>query len=191
MVNRAYIIHGWGGNPQEGWFPWLKAALEKKQWDVVVPLMPNPSHPTIEAWVAFLSEVATTVNEGSLFIGHSIGCQAIVRFVETLNFGTKVGGIELVAPWMSLLSYEAAEEKAIAKPWETTPIDFPKVRAMCPHVSALFSDNDPFVGVENEKLFKEKLGAKTQMLHAHGHFSGSDGVTELPEVLQDIDRMRR
>ena len=26
MTKRAFIIHGWDGYPDEGWFPWLKFA---------------------------------------------------------------------------------------------------------------------------------------------------------------------
>jgi len=29
-MKRVFIIHGWGGNPEEGWLPWLKKELEAK-----------------------------------------------------------------------------------------------------------------------------------------------------------------
>jgi hypothetical protein len=28
-AKRVFIIHGWEGYPEEGWFPWLKKELEK------------------------------------------------------------------------------------------------------------------------------------------------------------------
>jgi predicted alpha/beta hydrolase family esterase len=28
MTERVFIIHGWEGYPEEGWFPWLKKELE-------------------------------------------------------------------------------------------------------------------------------------------------------------------
>ena len=29
-MKRVFIIHGWDGYPEEGWFPWLKEELEKE-----------------------------------------------------------------------------------------------------------------------------------------------------------------
>lgn len=28
MNKRIFIIHGWDGFPEEGWFPWLNKAME-------------------------------------------------------------------------------------------------------------------------------------------------------------------
>ena len=30
-MKRAFIIHGWGGHPEERWYPWAKNELEKKR----------------------------------------------------------------------------------------------------------------------------------------------------------------
>jgi predicted alpha/beta hydrolase family esterase len=51
---------------------------------------------------------------------------------------------------------------------------------------AVFSDDDEVVPQESRKLFGERLGAKTATEHAKGHFSGSDGMKELPVVLEAI-----
>jgi esterase/lipase len=37
-MKKVFIIHGWDGYPEEGWFPWLKKELEKKGFSVFVPL---------------------------------------------------------------------------------------------------------------------------------------------------------
>ena len=59
-------------------------------------------------------------------------------------------------------------------------------KKICPKITAIFSDNDPFVHLDNIKLFQEKLGAEITMEHAKGHFSGSDGITKLPSALDAI-----
>jgi predicted alpha/beta hydrolase family esterase len=51
---------------------------------------------------------------------------------------------------------------------------------------AIFSDSDPYVPLSQEGLFREKLGAKTMVLHARGHFSSSEGTTKLPEALAAV-----
>lgn len=37
MVKRVVIAHGWDGHPNEIWFPWLKAELEKREFEVIIP----------------------------------------------------------------------------------------------------------------------------------------------------------
>ena len=79
-MKKAYIIHGWGGNPQESWLPWLKEELEKRNFKVNIIKMPNPNHPTIKSWVGKLEKVVKADSETYL-IGHSICCQTILRYL--------------------------------------------------------------------------------------------------------------
>lgn len=185
MSKRAFIIHGWGGNPEEGWFPWLKEQLERKGFVVTVPEMPDTENPQIESWINYLKEVVGEVDEQTFFIGHSIGCQTIMRYVETLPEGKKIGGAVFVAGWFHLMGL-GEEELPIAEPWLTTPIDCEKVLLHMCAPKAIFSDNDPVVPASEKEIFENNLQAECVMLHDMGHFSGSDGVTELPEVFDAI-----
>ena len=186
MTKRAFIIHGWDGCPDEGWFPWLKIELEKNGFQVHAPAMPESAEPKIEAWVSHLSKIVGDVDENTYFVGHSIGCQTILRFLESLPADKKVGGAAFVAGWFTLMTLKTDEEKEIAKPWLETPIDFDKAKQHTKKFFAVFSDDDEVVPQENKKLFEERLGAKTATEHAKGHFSGSDGVKELPVILEAI-----
>ena len=93
MNRRVFIVHGWGGNPKEGWFPWLRNELEKRNFEVSVPEMPDTNHPLIGSWVRTLAEVVGTPDSETYFVGHSIGCQTIFRYLETI--GQSAGGIEI------------------------------------------------------------------------------------------------
>lgn len=46
-MKRVFIIHGWEGYPEEGWFPWLKKELEEKSFAVQVLVMPDTDKPQI------------------------------------------------------------------------------------------------------------------------------------------------
>jgi predicted alpha/beta hydrolase family esterase len=51
----------------------------------------------------------------------------------------------------------------------------------------IFSKDDPVVPFdENLPIFRDKLGAEIIVEEGKGHFSGSDGVTELPSALEAI-----
>ena len=186
MKKRVFIIHGWGGSPQEGWFPWLKTELENKGFFVQIPPMPDTENPKIETWVPYLNQIVGNVDENTFFVGHSIGCQTILRYLETLPNNKKIGGAVFVAGWFYLNNLKE-EEKQIAKLWLEARIDFEKIRKICPKIKVFLSDNDPFDAQEaNKKILKKKLGAKVMIQHNMGHFSGSDNVTKLPIALDTI-----
>lgn len=192
MNKRVFIVHGWGGHPQEGWFPWLKSELEKKGFLVTVPAMPNASVPRIEEWVPALAAAVGKIDANTYFVGHSIGCQAVIRYLVGLPAGSKIGGAVFVAGFFELLNIGSTEAPEIAKPWLESPIDYAKIRTISNKYFGIFSENDKFVPVENIKLFEERIGAKTFLENGgvnFKHFSGSDGVTELPKALELILEM--
>lgn len=185
MKKRAFIIHGWSGHPDEHWLPWLKEELEQKGFEVHVPLMSRNDDPVIEEWDARLAEVVGSSDENTYFIGHSIGCQAIMRYLATRD--EKAGGCVFVAGWFWLDNMENAHEEKIAEPWINQPIDFGKVMAATNNISVFISDTDDFGKVEeNTKAFQENLHAKVKVLHDMGHFTTGDGVTEVPMVLEAV-----
>jgi hypothetical protein len=153
--------------------------------------MTDAAEPKIDKWVPFLSKLIGEPDENSYLIGHSIGCQTVLRYLETLE-DKKIGGAVLVAGWLMRLTGDLSKEEiAIARPWIETPIDYQKVKRSCLSIVAIFSDNDPYVYIDNKKLFEERLGATTVVEHQKGHFSGSDGVTELPSALNSVLEMAK
>lgn len=182
---KAYIVHGWGGNSKEGWFPWLRKELESRGIEAVVFDMPETENPKIETWVPYLQNNIPNPDEGTILIGHSIGCQTILRYLEKLPEKLKIGKVILVAPWFNLANLQGEEEISIAKPWLETPIDEKKVLRHASKITAIFSDNDFYDCLEeNKKIFSERYGAEIIVEHNKGHFSGGEGTTELPVVLE-------
>src|SRR3989338_8699388 len=189
-MKRVFIIHGWNGSPEGCWIPWLKQELEKRGFEVTAPEMPKPSEPKIETWVPFLSKIVGKPDAETYFVGHSIGCQTIIRYLETLPENTKIGGAVFVAGWYNVRNLETEEEKRIAGPWVNTPHNDEKIRKIVNKATAIFSDNDPFVQPENQESWKEKVGAKIIVEHNKGHFTESDGVSTLPSALDAVLGMK-
>ena len=187
MNGRVFIIHRWGGNPNADWYPWLSNALESRGFEVFVPGMPNPDKPTIEEWVSAISNTVGKVDENTYFVGHSIGCQAILRFMEKA-MGT-AGGLLLVAPWLHLkkAAYESEEDRRIARPWIEKPIDFGKIKAR--EIRVIMATGDPYVPIEDSKIFEEMLGAIVNIMPIDTHFTEQDGYTELHVTLNEFMKM--
>jgi len=193
VPKRVFIVHGWGGTPDDHWCPWLKKMLLERGFEVYVPQMPNTNEPRIATWVPYLAKVVGKADENTYFVGHSIGCQAILRYLETLERTVKVGGAVFVAGFFNLISgsMETDAEKSIAKEWIGTPIDFQLVRDHLNKSTAIFSDNDPDVPLSDSKIFDSVLGSKIIVHPNRGHFTKEDGVTELHVAFNEIMQMAK
>ncbi|PIU75687.1 hypothetical protein COS75_02970 [Candidatus Pacearchaeota archaeon CG06_land_8_20_14_3_00_35_12] len=185
MKKRVFIIHGWGGTPKEAWFPWLEKELEKRNFYVEIPKMPDTENPKINSWTNYIKKVVGKADKNTFFVGHSIGCQAIMRYLEKLPEKTKVGGVVFVAGWFNLMGLEP-EEKPIAKPWLETPINFRKIKQHTKKFIAIFSGNDYYVPLSDEKLFKKRLNAKTIIKNNQGHFDESENIRKLKVALDAV-----
>jgi predicted alpha/beta hydrolase family esterase len=183
-MKKIYLIHGWGGTGSGGWFDWIKEEM-KDRAEVYSFDMPNTEEPKIEEWIDFLKENVKELDEETYFIGHSVGSQAVLRYLETLDSNIKIKGCIFVAPWMELdkttIEEEGEEGVEIARPWMETPIDFEKVKKHTNNFLCILSDNDPYVPLDEAEKFKERLGAKTIIKHNHGHFNET---IEIPEISQ-------
>lgn len=189
MSKRVYIIHGWEGFPEEGWFPWLKGELEKRGFEVSVPQMPDAGNPRIENWVPAISKLVGKADQDTYFVGHSMGVQAIARYLESLPEGLIIGGVVFVAGFFKRLTglEDDEETQSLRRHWLEAPLDLNKVKKHLKSSAAVFSDNDPFVPLDNQEDFRDKLGSKIIVEHQMGHFSGpSDNIIELPIVLEEL-----
>ncbi|MDO8565798.1 MAG: alpha/beta hydrolase [Candidatus Moranbacteria bacterium] len=187
-MKRIFIVHGWAGYPEEGWFPWLKKELETRGFIVVVPQLPDPENPRIEGWVAQLAETVGVPDKDCFFVGHSIGCPTIAHYLESLPDGVTVGGAVFVAGFfrkLTNLEGDAATQET-AKLWLEAPLDLEKVKSHLAKSVAIFSDNDPYVPLDNQDDFCDKLGSEIIVEHKQGHFSGSTGTTALPIALESV-----
>ena len=177
---RVIIVHRWSGGPSDDWRPWLKKELEKRGYEVLNPEMPDRDTPVIGSWVRRLAEVAGTPDARTYFVGHSIGCQAILRYLQTIN--TPVGGAVFVAGWFNLKNMEDAEVEEIAKPWIKTPIDIAKIKKVLPKSVLIISDNDPYDALEENKRRFGEFGARVVVVPGAGHFTAG----EVPVILEQV-----
>ena len=155
-----------------------------------MPEMPETDNPKMESWVAYLKEQVGVADEDTYFVGHSIGCLAILRYLE--KYQERIGGAVLVAPWITLNpeSFADPEDKKVVDDWTKDGFDWTKIKSLCSNFVAVFSEDDPDVPlVENKPIFEKELGARIIVESAKGHFTTDAGVTELPSALDAILKM--
>lgn len=186
-MKRVVIIHCWDGYPEYCWYPQTKKELEDKGFKIEVPLMPETNLPKLSLWLPKLQEVADEPNEDLYLVGHSAGVITILRYLEKLEEGKKVGGVVMVSGFTDNLGYEEL------KNFFETPIDFERVKTKSKYFVAIHSDNDPYVPLKYGDIFKEELRAKLIVKHDMRHFSGpvdeTQSIISLPEVSASILEM--
>lgn len=181
MVKKAFLVHGWEQTPEMGWLPWLKGELEKRGFEAIAPAMPDTNNPRMDAWIGHLAKTVGEPDKDCYFVGHSLGCVTILRYLESLKEDQHVGGAVLVAGFSSNLGYKELEN------FFPRPVDWNKIKPHCNKFVAIHSDNDPWVSIHyGNEIFKEYLGAEVIIKHNMKHFSDSDGINELPDALDSV-----
>lgn len=182
---KVFLVHGWEGRPDNHWFPWLSWELKARGFEVHALSMPHPEQPKVAEWVATLKDAVGRPNENTYFVGHSLGCVAVVRYIVQLAKKAQVGGCVFVAGFSGNLTIPEIEE------FYSLPLDMEKARIHCSKFVAIFSDNDEYVPMERSLEFQKALGAKAILERGKGHFSKGDGVTALPSVFKSIIEMSK
>ncbi|HLL00294.1 MAG TPA: alpha/beta hydrolase [Myxococcaceae bacterium] len=184
MDRSLVIVPRWAGRPDTDFYPWLEAKLREAPhgFSSVRTLdMPNPAQPTIEAWVGTLAQaLGPAPAPSTVLMGHSVGCQAVLRYLATLPPGHVIDGVLLVAGW-----WEVDKPWESLRPWLQPPGDLARLRAAARRFVVLISDNDPFTSdhARNRQLWQERLGAEVVLAPGGRHFNNPHEPTVLNLLL--------
>lgn len=177
----AYIIHGYGANPSDHWFPWLQARLQAAGIPASVPPLPDSRCPDFAAWQTALAQAIGMPDRDTLLIAHSLGTISLLHYLSAVRPAT-VGGIVLVAgfgarlpelPTIGGFNIDAYIDRCHLD-------DATLHRHAARMMHHLISDNDYIVAPANSHALAARLGGTVHELPQHGHFLSADGITRLP-----------
>lgn len=183
MKPSVFIFHGTEGYPEENWFPWIKAELEKLGCKIFVPQFPSP--PVVPAkiseWFDVLKSYEQYINEDTILIGHSLGGIFTLRILEKLNHsvraavfvGTPIG----VRP---ILNYDRDSS------FSGFEFDWNNIKTKAKNFIVFQSDTDPYVGLANGEELAKDLGVKLTFVPNAGHFNKKAGYTSFEDLLKKI-----
>jgi predicted alpha/beta hydrolase family esterase len=182
MEKKVYIIHGLDEGPDQGWIPWVKDELEKRGLSVHAPVMPSSEAPTVDEWLAFLNAFVERCDKGVFFVGHDIGCHAILHYLAS-HAKCRCGGITLVAPWVDRSMPESSQLQDVVREWSARQPSLHAAREIACARTAVFSSNDPVVSLlQNRTVFERDLAARIIVENGKGNLREQDGVLQLPSV---------
>ena len=134
-----------------------------------------------------VKEVASGVDEDSLFVGHSVGCQTILRYLETLPQETKIGKVILIAPWLTLQHLDDDESPSTAKPWLETPVGFEKILDHTHDFTCFLSTNDPYVPLDFAKKLKDDIpNSELYVVLRSGHYVQEERGEDVRAALKEF-----
>ena len=181
----ALIIHGTYGNPNSNWFPWLKAELEKLDFEVYVPEFPTPENQNLENWFKVFEEYEKYIDENSIIIGHSLGSAFILNILEKIK--QKIKAAFLVAGFIGLLNNPNFDE--LNRTFIEKKFDWNKIKQNCKQFFIYNSDDDPYIPLEKGKKLAENLDSELILVKSAKHFNTEAGYNEFPILLKDIKNL--
>ncbi|ATA23304.1 hypothetical protein BIY26_20315 [Brenneria goodwinii] len=176
-VNNIIIVHGFLSTPRHHWFQWLRQQCEDANIRVFIPKMPMPRAPKPDKWLAQLSNTLDMPNEKTWFIGHSLGCITVLRYLSSLRGRLRVGGVILVSGFS-----EQIETHPELSDFTATQIDFDLLRKTINHRITILSSDDTVVAPRYTVKLREQLDAELYSFTGCGHFLDCDGFHQFPAL---------
>jgi len=184
-MKKVFIIHGFDGQPNGDWRPWLMGELAKKDIYACALPMPTPEKPEKDEWVKTIVDAVGEPNNEFFLVGHSLGSPIILRYLETLN-GVKISGVVLVSG--PAFPIERGGYEKVNKFLDTS-FDFEKIKTTCNNFVIIHGDNDPNVPFSDAEYLSKNLSCDLISVPNGGHLAGHDGFYELPQLLEVLEKM--
>ena len=181
---KIYLVPRWAGNIHSDWYDSVFELIEKKYNILFDRLeMPDWNEPDIVKSFEYLSNHVKQLNKQSYFIGHSVGCQAIIRFLTKQfeqNSDLQIGGCLFVAGW-----FEVDKPWNTLKPWlDINEIDFNLISNRLNFKKLVLSDNDPFTTnyLNNKSLWEKKINSEVVIYPDRKHFNEREELNVFIEI---------
>ena len=182
-MKKVFMIHGFQGEPNGGWRPWLMGELAQNDVWACALAMPTPDIPNKDEWVKKISEEVQDPDEDVFLVGHSLGVPTILRYLETLSNGSKIGGVILVSGTAFKVKKDGYEQ---VNSFLETSFDFEHIKNVCKNFVVIHGDDDPNVPFSDAEYLSNQLSCNLILIHNGKHLNGSAGIYKLPEALESL-----
>ena len=181
-MKNAFIIHWTGWSPEGNWFPWMKAQLEEKGYEVYIPKLLTPEGQSLESWTEAFSEYELYINEETIFIAHSAGPAFVLSSLERLD--TRISACYFAAGFLGLINIPDFD--VLNTTITNRDCNWEKIHENCKNFYMCHGSDDPYVPLENAKMLSNKLGVEIDMIEWWGHLNSESGYSEFEYLLEQI-----
>ena len=180
-----FINHGYMGNTEENWFPWLKKEVEKNI-KCIIPNYPiDRDKHFYDYWKKELNRYLDYINEDTILIGHSSGCAFTIKYLIKNNI--KINKLILVCGFNNYYSDDINDfHNIVNKTFYVSDDELVKIKDLCNEIICIYGDNDPYIPQNVFKDLANKLEAKELIIHNGGHLNKEAGYDKFEEILKYI-----
>jgi predicted alpha/beta hydrolase family esterase len=163
-MKNAIILHGTGCNPNSFWQPYLKNELEKRDYSVWVPSLPDTDTPDLQKWLP--EALKGDYSSETIIIG-SAGCPLILSVLE--NIKTPIKQAILVAGYARPKGEHKEPEKILQDTY-----NWDIIKNNVKNIIFINSDNDPWGcnDVEGRDML-DHLGGTLIIKKGEGHMGSN------------------
>lgn len=182
---RLLLVHCWGGDGRSCWSGWLADKLRAEGIEVLAPDLPDTNNPDLNKWLAELRKQVKNFDpkDDWILVGHSLGCSAILKLLETFGKGERIKAAILVAAFAKELGIREI------KNFVDQDFDWQRIKKKCKRFIVINSDNDPYIELSEGKRIAKLLGAKFIVEHNAGHINEGSGFTKYERLLKIIEKI--
>lgn len=184
MKCNIYVVHGYTASSKAEWFPWLKSKLKENNLNVTIFDMPNSNFPNVMEWDEYLSENIAECNENTFFVGHSLGCISLLRYIEKQPIYKKIGGVVLISGFI-----EQVPTLPMLNSFIKHDLNIEKLTKMIKNLCVISSPSDSIVPYKYSCDLAKQLKAKLITVENSGHFIAQEGFSEFPLVYDILCKM--
>ncbi|WP_196894834.1 RBBP9/YdeN family alpha/beta hydrolase [Aureivirga marina] len=175
---KIYLIHGYTANPNANWFPHFKKELEKENFEVIIPSMPNSQAPKLKEWEKHLNNEIQYLDEKTILIGHSLGCVSLLHYLNQKN--TKIHSLYLISGFTEKTPIPELQE------FVEIDLDYKKIKKSCSKIISISAKDDDIISFKFSEELAIKLESSFHLLNEGKHFIDQDGFTKFPFLIGKI-----
>jgi predicted alpha/beta hydrolase family esterase len=176
---KVFLFHCWGGDGRSCWSGWTADMLQAGGIAVLSPDFPQTNNPQLEKWLAKTRSLVPKFEpkDDWVLVGHSLGCPAILRLLETFGDGERAHAIILVAGFAKDLGIPEIRN------FVENDFNWQKIKSKAGRFIVINSDNDPYIKLEEGKRIARLLGAELIVEHNAGHINEGAGFMKYERLL--------
>jgi predicted alpha/beta hydrolase family esterase len=147
---RILILHGYGTNPNEGFYKNMKKRLSEIGHHVELPSLPNSNDPND------VIQSNSIKGQFDIVIGHSFGCVTGIRYAEK----HKLESLILISGFIDTKFNKGDPDIESLKDASTWKFNFSKIKSNCEKIQILYPNKDTAVTLSQTKKLSTELGSK-------------------------------